>query len=413
MRPWAPPALAEVPLAEVALTTAPPLDSLGYVAPKRVNASLICTHAAGGLSSQDGRFDSGPYGYTNLQDFSNHDQGTGSYCNGALAFIHGGAGGFGYGPGSRPGWVFVGAGASGGFGGGGGSDGYAGGGGGGFSGGGYSVWDDHQHFSPSSPYVRRGGGGGGSYGVTPFTRATISSTGSGYVTMALISSDQPPLHRFAFAPATGAPPPTDTGSAGGWVAAAAAPSSAGGWSVATGAQTTFVARVVVSVSYVVDPSSPPSWFSVFHGSGISLSIHPAPIDAADGVRASSLGIVMNEASSCSIAFFLDGRNATLNGAPYPAAASRRLLQQAAAPAAAFMPGSGIATVVVSFDASGMPSVTDGAGVPFITVPFPAVAGAVAGACAPASFAPFDNIIVGGSTAVAQGLPGNVSSFSVA
>ena len=89
-----------------------------------------------------------------------------------------------------------------------------------------------------------------------------------------------------------------------------------------------------------------------------------------------------------------------------------MLQQAPLHAT-FLLGGSPATIIVSLDAVGVPSVTDRDGVPFLAVPFPIDGLAGGEACAPLIVAPGDSIAVGAGTATAAGLAGAVTFFSVA
>ena len=104
---------------------------------------------------------------------------------------------------------------------------------------------------------------------------------------------------------------------------------------------------------------PPAWTSVFDLDGLSFLYFDGTIEAAPGVTVSSLGVVANANARCAFAFFLDGPNARLNGAPYPPPLGRRLLADNAT-FAQFSWGDSntapqsAAVLVASFDPSGQP-----------------------------------------------------------
>lgn len=244
--------------------------------------------------------------------------------------------------------------------------------------------------------------------------ATLATPGPRHTAVPLA----PAKHAFDLTAAA----PADAGAVGGWTLA---PAVGGGFSgaAASSSSATLIANVTFTAWYPSNSTN--SWTSVFSMGGVSLSIHPTPIVAAPGVSVSSIGVVMNQNTGCSFAFFLDGTQALLNGAPYPpypqtyptnasTTTGRRLLQAAApSPAAAtFMPGGVPVVVVVSFSASGQPSVSDAFGRPFTPVPFPSVAGSTS-TCAPASVAPGALLLVGAGTATAAPFTGNVTFISVA
>lgn len=228
-----------------------------------------------------------------------------------------------------------------------------GGGGGGFSGG--------------AP-----GYGGGSYGVQPFTSASVTNVFDGYVIAKLAVPTAG--HAIDF---TASPTPEDIGSVGGW-AAVKSPQS-----VRTGAAATAVSRILAIVAYppfwTADPKSTIN-LSVFDADGISLTIFPGTVQAAPGVNITGLGVLSNQNSGCNFAFFLDGASrgaaTLLFGSAYPATPNN------------------LASIVASFDAAGAPTATDGAGTPFAPVPFPPPpAGAPAGnVCAPATIGPRATIL---------------------
>lgn len=218
----------------------------------------------------------------------------------------------------------------------------------------------------------------------------------------LVSSLLPaPQHAFT---AAGAP---DTGAVGGW---ASSPAPAGGAFFVTPNATTRGGPVTVSVTFEYAGASSPGFYQLLNLGGLSLTLNPRPGAVAPGVVPSSLLLLSNNApgsSSCARAVFFDAAPA-LNGAAYPAPAGRRLL--AASPSfASFAPGAP-ATIVFSLDATGLPvSITDGAGLPYLAIPFPSGGGP--NGCAPLVVPAGTNMSIGGSSSVAAAFPGTVSSVA--
>ena len=306
--------MALVPAVD-ALSSATPIFVAGGAGTDK-NASLSLTAGNGGGGSggctvyPTGNTDLGGGGFTwsggggFFGDGSGNDFGT--VDAGGLAFVNGGRGGRIQISGG-PSWF------------------------GGFGGGGAygiqptGIWGQNCGSNGDSNGGSGGGGytggtdsGGSSYGVTPFTSSSVSNIGSGYVKMALsnvIALGLPgaaplPQHRFDFSAGADAAV-TDTGAVGGWTAAPAA-SGLPGSIVSTGATAAAaVSRVTLTAAFDAASATPPSWLSVFSMGGLSLSIFPGPILAANGVLVSSHGVVVNEAATCSFVFFLDGTNATL------------------------------------------------------------------------------------------------------
>ena len=145
-----------------------------------------------------------------------------------------------------------------------------------------------------------------------------------------------------------------------------------------------------------------AWINVFNLDGISLSLYPSAIDAAPNVTVAGLGLVTNQDSGCSFAFHLDGAD----GPPGSATLIPNVIPTLHAP-------SFPASIVVSFDAEGVPTAGDTSGTPFAPVAFPAVQGARGHACAPAAIGARAPLLVGTPTAVAEVFPGSILHLVVA
>ena len=265
--------------------------------------------------------------------------------------------------------------ASGAFGGGGGAVGQdvspAGGGGGGYSGGGPGC-------------------GGGSYGS--FTPASVSNLYDGYVIAKLDPPTAPHVLDLLVSFA-------DVGATGGWAPSGTPPSDIlyNGVTYKSGATPTAVSSITV-IARLVDRALFTNGLAanVFSLDGVSLTIFTGVVQATPMLTVTGMGVVINQNTGCNFAFYLDGSNGPPGSATFlPLVHQNELL----------------ASIVVSFDATGVPSATDGSGKPFAAVPFPAGKGG--NTCAPASIGANAMLYVGSETAVAYIFPGAVLYLGVA
>ena len=137
------------------------------------------------------------------------------------------------------------------------------------------------------------------------------------------------------------------------------------------------------------PENENEWYSVFALDGISFSVFPGTlVNAAPGLNVTSFGVIVNQNTRCSLPIFLDG--SAHGGATFlPIATS----------VGPRIDPVFLSSMIISFDAGGVPSATDTNGLPFAVVPFPSTAGS--NDCAPATIGADARISLGAGTAVAS------------
>lgn len=114
------------------------------------------------------------------------------------------------------------------------------------------------------------------------------------------------------------------------------------------------------------------------------------VDAAPGLNVTSFGVIVNQNTRCSLPIFLDG--SAHGGATFLPIAT---------PVGPRIDPIFLSSMIISFDAGGVPSATDTNGLPFAVVPFPSTAGAGSNNCAPATVGADARISLGAGTAVAS------------
>lgn len=113
-------------------------------------------------------------------------------------------------------------------------------------------------------------------------------------------------------------------------------------------------------------------------------------------------MIVNEHSGCSLPIYLDGYCSLATFLPGGVYDNPECNQEASLNVRRLDPEL-LASIVISFDASGNPSATDASGKPYRTVEFPSN-GSTGSTCAPAVVGANAPLHLGTGTAVAGGLP---------